>query len=435
MTPPTATAADHEVVVTGLGLVAGPLTDPEALFDHLADGRSLISEHPRHAEWGVPCAVSAHIDPGVRQALHDALPDEAGSLGPAGVLAWHAAAQAWEHSGLPRRLDTERGGVFLACNRMLMEPDELVDVAAHVDHETGTLDLDAYLDADGGPDPHRYTRIQPDTATAALADYFGATGTLETRADACAAGGMAIGSAYRHIRTGALDVALVGGAESLTTLAAVTAFHQVGALAPAKGQRPELISRPFDKDRTGFVIGDGAAFLVLESRAHAEARGARVLARIAGYAGVTEAVQMTASSRDGSDYAACIRAALADAGLTPGDIDHVNAHGTSTQANDACEAAALHTVFADRIDPVPITGNKSAMGHSLANSGAVEAVLSVLSIQRQTLLPTLNFTEPDEVTRGLDIVTERRDAPVSAVLSNSFGFGGQNCSLVLTKAG
>src|SRR5690606_6965868 len=172
-------------------------------------------------------------------------------------------------------------------------------------------------------------------------------------------------------------------------------------------------SRPFDKDRSGFVIGDGAAFLVLESRAHAEARGARVLARIAGYAGVAEAVQMTSSSRDGSDYAACIRAALADAGLTPDEIDHVNAHGTSTQANDACEAAALHTVFADRAGHVPITGNKSAMGHSLANSGAAEAVLSVLSIQRQTLLPTLNFTERDDVTRGLDIVTERHDAPVS----------------------
>src|SRR5690606_12269683 len=120
----TATAAGHEVVVTGLGLVAGPLTDPEELFDHLADGHSLITEHPRHAEWGVPCAVSAHIAPGVQRTLHDALPDEAGSLGPTGVLAWHAAAQAWERSGLPRRLDSERGGVFLACNRMLMEPDE-----------------------------------------------------------------------------------------------------------------------------------------------------------------------------------------------------------------------------------------------------------------------------------------------------------------------
>ncbi|MEK2476524.1 beta-ketoacyl-[acyl-carrier-protein] synthase family protein [Streptomyces noursei] len=447
MTPHIPNGAEHEVVVTGIGLVAGELTDPEALFDHIAEGRTLITEHPRHKEWGVPCAVSAHIDPQVRQALTDAAPEEAGSLGPAGVLAWHAAAQAWQRSGLPRRLDTERGGVFLACNRMVMEPAELTALAAHVDHEAGALDLDGYLErlddpaapaadgAAGGLDPRRHERIQPDSATAALADYFGATGVLETRADACAAGGMAIGSAYRYIRSGALDVALAGGAESLTTLTAVTAFYGVGALAPADGRDPARISRPFDKDRSGFVIGDGAAFLVLESRAHAEARGARILATVAGYAGVTEAVKMTSSSRDGSDYAQCMRAALGDAGLAPEDIDHVNAHGTSTEANDTCEAAALHTVFGARAAQLPVTGNKSAMGHSLANSGAAEAVLSVLSLQRQTLLPTLNFAEPDEVTRGLDIVTERRPARVTTVLSNSFGFGGQNCSLILAEAG
>ncbi|MCK7624539.1 beta-ketoacyl-[acyl-carrier-protein] synthase family protein [Streptomyces sp. RS10V-4] len=439
MTPLIPNGAGHEVVVTGVGLVAGHLTDPEALFDHLAEGRTLITEHPRHAEWGVPCAVSAHIDPQVWQRLTEALPAEAGPLGPAGVLAWHAAAQAWERSGLPRRLETDRGGVFLACNRMLMEPEELTALAAHVDHEAGVLDLDGYLERPGadGPDgeARRHERVQPDTATAALADYFGAAGVLETHADACAAGGMAVGSAYRYIRSGALDVALAGGAESLTTLAAVTAFHQVGALAPAEGRDPAEISRPFDKDRNGFVIGDGAAFLVLESRAHAEARGARILATVAGYAGVTEAVKMTSSSRDGADYAECMRAALADAGLTPDAIDHINAHGTATQANDTCEAAALHTVFGERAAHLPVTGNKSALGHSLANSGAAEAVLSVLSLQRQTLLPTLNFTEPDEVTAGLDVVTERRPARVTAVLSNSFGFGGQNCSLILAEAG
>ncbi|MEE4424348.1 beta-ketoacyl-[acyl-carrier-protein] synthase family protein [Streptomyces bugieae] len=434
MNPHIPAGAGHEVVVTGIGLVAGRLTDPEALFDHLAQGNTLIAEHPLHKEWGVPCAVSAHIDPAVRRSLEEAVPPEARPLGPAGALAWHAAAQAWERSGLPRRLDSERGGVFLACNRMVMEPAELAGLADHVDFEAGALDLDAYLDA-GGPDPRRHERVQPDTATARLADYFGAAGVLETHADACAAGGMAIGSAYRYIRSGTLDVALAGGAESLTTLASVAAFYGIGALAPAGDRDAAELSRPFDKDRSGFVIGDGAAFLVLESRAHAEARGARVLARVAGYAGVTEAVKMTSSSRDGSDYATCIRAALADGGLTPDDIDHVNAHGTSTEANDTCEAAALHTVFGERVGRIPVTGNKSAMGHSLANSGAAEAVLSVLSLQRQAVLPTLNFHEPDEVTRGLDIVTEQRHTPVTTVLSNSFGFGGQNCSLILAQAG
>jgi 3-oxoacyl-[acyl-carrier-protein] synthase II len=159
-----------------------------------------------------------------------------------------------------------------------------------------------------------------------------------------------------------------------------------------------------------------------------------VLARIGGFAGMAEACRMTASLDDGSEYARCIEAALDDAGLAAHQVDHINAHGTSTGANDACEAAAIRRVFGERAARIPITANKSAMGHSIGNSGAAEAVLSVLSLQRQVVLPTLNYSEADEKCSGLDIVTSLRPALINTILSNSFGFGGENCALILRAA-
>lgn len=245
---------------------------------------------------------------------------------------------------------------------------------------------------------------------------------------------MAIGNGYRHIRHGILDVALVGGVELLCDFSSLIIFSAIGALAQTGPFKDTEVSRPFDKNRYGFVMGEGSAFLVLESRTHAQARGAPVLACVAGYAGQAEACRITASEEDGSEYARCILSALADAGLSPASIDHINAHGTSTVANDNCEAAAIHYVFGEHAGRIPITANKSAMGHSLANSGAAEAVLSILSLRRQQILPTLNLTAADNACDGLDIVTQTRSAPISAILSNSFGFGGENCALVLRAA-
>jgi 3-oxoacyl-[acyl-carrier-protein] synthase II len=254
-----------------------------------------------------------------------------------------------------------------------------------------------------------------------------------TLGDACAAGGMAIGSAMRHIRHGELDVALAGAAEAMCNYVPMVGFGILGALCGELSGPPHTLSRPFDKDRSGFIMGEGSAFLVLESEEHARRRGAAVLARVSGFARQAEAWRMTSSPAGGASYARCMRAALDDAGLAPKDIDHVNAHGTSTVNNDACEAAAIRSVYGERAEQLPVTSNKSALGHSLAASGALEAVLSVLSLARQQLLPTLNFREADAATAGIAVVRETRAAALRHVASHSFGFGGENCVLVFSR--
>lgn len=187
-------------------------------------------------------------------------------------------------------------------------------------------------------------------------------------------------------------------------------------------------------DRCGFVLSEGAALLVLESREHAERRQAHSLGRVLGYANLCEAEKITSSSRDGSKYAACMAAALADAELPSAAVDHVNVHGTSTQANDRCEALGLAQVFGETLEQMTFTANKSAVGHSLAGSGAIEAVLSLMSIQSGVALPTLNFQPEKSEFPELKFLCEPLQQPINVVLSNSFGFGGVNSSLVLGRA-
>jgi 3-oxoacyl-[acyl-carrier-protein] synthase II len=423
----------RDVVVTGIGLAAGHIINAEALFDHITEGRSLIRDQTFQVDSGFPNPASAVMGDAAWHAVNQSLADKEEVTGDAVRLAWYTAGQAWERSGLPDRLDGQRAGVFVARNKLGMEAGRLAALARHYDAETGRLNLDRYI-AEGGHDPKRYYNRVQDEAALSLARRFGLYDIAMTHSDACAAGGIALGTAYRHIHHGDLDVALAGGVETLGSYISMIVFSIIGAMAQVCPLKGADISRPFDKDRCGFVMGEGSAFLVLESRRHAEERGACILAHLSGFAGMAEACRMTASLEDGSEYARCIEAALADAGLSAMDIDHINAHGTSTVANDGCEAAALRKVFGNRAGSIPLTANKSAMGHSLANSGVAEAVLSIITLQRQVVLPTLNFGEADESSSGLDIVTNPRPAFVRTVLSNSFGFGGENCALILKAA-
>ncbi len=425
---------EQDVVVTGIGVAAGSFVEPDALFNHIGSGGSLIRVHPFHAACGFPNPASAFLDPTTWDIVDEyAVLENKETLGPAARLAWYTAGKAWEQSGLPLQLDQACGGVFIACNKHPMETERLAELAQCCDFEKGQLDLDQYITT-STHDPKRfYQRLQDHTALI-LAQRFGLTQVIMTHGDACAAGGMAIGNAYRYIRHGVLDVALAGGTEVMCSLMPLLAFSMIGAHAQESAFPDASSSRPFDKQRGGFVMGEGSACLVLESRDHAEARGARILAEIGGYAGIAEAHSITASKRDGSEYARCIQSALADAGIEPDQVDHINAHGTSTQVSDACEAAAIRQVFGANAGQIAITANKSALGHSLGNSGAIEAVLSVMSLKKQMILPTLNYTEGDLEGDALNIVTELRPEPVNVILSNSFGFGGENCALVLKAA-
>jgi 3-oxoacyl-[acyl-carrier-protein] synthase II len=256
---------------------------------------------------------------------------------------------------------------------------------------------------------------------------LGAHGPGFSLASACATGAHAIGEALRVIQRGEADVVVAGGTEAPITNVCVAAFKRMGALSR------EGVSRPFDANRDGFVMGEGAGVLVLEREDHARARGATIYGRIAGYGASNDAYHITLPDEEGRGALQAMRAALADAGATPGDIGYINAHGTSTPANDKIETLAIHGLCNGGSPPVSST--KSAIGHLLGAAGAVEALVCVEAVRRGVLPPTLNYTDPDPEC-DLDYVPDGpREAPeLELALSNSFGFGGQNACLAVAKA-
>ncbi len=262
---------------------------------------------------------------------------------------------------------------------------------------------------------------------------FGATGPSTAPATACAAGAHAIGDAFRQIRHGHADAMVAGGAEATITPLGVGGFASMRALS-TRNDEPERASRPFDLDRDGFVVGEGAGVLILEERECALRRGATPIAEIVGYGMSADAFHATAPAEDGNGAIRAMRAALEESGLAPEEISAVNAHGTSTKLNDATETRALRTVFGDALDRIPVSSSKSMTGHLLGAAGGLEAGVCCLSLREQTLTPTINHETPDPDCR-LDVVPNAaRPAKLEAMLSNSFGFGGMNASLVFRKA-
>jgi 3-oxoacyl-[acyl-carrier-protein] synthase II len=427
---------NRDVVVTGIGIVSAIGVGAELLFDHLASGRSLIGSNPMLEALGFDNPAATWIGPDIL-AQADAI--NGGCDRDWGVhtrIALAAAVQAWRNAGMSEEIpcaDADRGGVFYASNRQFFELDDMRPLP--IPDEDGRIDFDLFLDAiDHERWPSIYFHRQQDLPSLVVAQRFGLHAQHGAHGEACAGGTIAVGSAFRRIRSGDLDFALAGASESTNNLMMMIAFNTIGALASGGEQAPGSLSRPFDRDRCGFVMSEGSTFMLLESAERAAARGAVALARISGFCGQLESQRITSSDDTGDEYARCMQEAIADAALTSDDIDHINAHGTSTPSNDACEALALKKVFGERISRIPVTANKSGLGHSLGNSGALEAALSVLSLQRQTLLPTLNFSASDEQTHGLRLLPHAQPAEVRRVLSNSFGFGGSNATLIVEAA-
>jgi 3-oxoacyl-[acyl-carrier-protein] synthase II len=269
-------------------------------------------------------------------------------------------------------------------------------------------------------------------ATGLAAIALGAKGPSSAVATACAAGSNAIGDAFRLIQLGLADVMVCGGAESAITPLGVAGFSSAKALS-FRNDDPTTASRPFDLERDGFVIGEGAGVIVLESLEHAQQRGASVLAEIVGYGTTCDAHHITAPSPGGVGGAEAMRLALTDARLAPDAVDYVNAHGTSTQANDSNETAAIKAALGEQAYRTPVSSTKSMTGHLLGGSGGIEAVAAVLAIGHNVIPPTINYTNPDPAC-DLDVVPNTaREHPVSVVLSNSFGFGGHNVCLAFRR--
>jgi 3-oxoacyl-[acyl-carrier-protein] synthase II len=271
--------------------------------------------------------------------------------------------------------------------------------------------------------------MMPNAAAGTIAMRLGAHGPGFSVASACATGSHAIGEALRLIQRGEADVVVAGGAEAALTGLCLAAFKRMGALSR------EGVSRPFDAQRDGFVMGEGAGVVVLERAEHASARGATVYGRIAGYGASNDAFHITQPDEDGRGAVQAMRATLADAGAAPGDVGYLNAHGTSTPYNDKIETHAVKQVFNGASIPPPVSSTKSAIGHLLGAAGAVEAIACLEAVRRGVLPPTLNYTDPDPEC-DLDYVPEGpREAPgLELALSNSFGFGGQNACLAVAKA-
>jgi 3-oxoacyl-[acyl-carrier-protein] synthase II len=400
------------VAVTGLGLVtpAGVGTAPS--WEALCAGRSTARADP--ALEGMPVAFSCH--------LAEFAPVES-----AGRTSWRmdrfvqfavcAARQAVADAALdPDSWDAARVGVVLGVGSTSMETWR--KEFAHM--EAGELRKVS---------PLALPRSVPNMAAGEVGIDLGTKGPNLSLSTACASGATAIGTAKALLLAGACDIVLAGGSEApraspMTSLC----FSRMTALS-TRAHDPAGASRPFDADRDGFVLGEGAGLLVLERAEHARARHAPVRARLAGYGLSADAHHPTAPDPQGAGLERAIGAALLDAGMAPADIGHVNAHGTSTRANDMVEAQVLSRAFGG--SPPPVTANKSVLGHAIGGAGAIEAVLSVLTLERQLIPPTANMDKLDS-GMDLDVVSKApRSQELETVLSNSLGFGGQNAALII----
>ncbi|MEU1012511.1 beta-ketoacyl-[acyl-carrier-protein] synthase family protein [Streptomyces sp. NPDC005890] len=397
-------------VVTGIGLVTPGGVGADATWQRLCAGAPTASTDPGLA--GLPVDFSCRVrDEELAAALGRGLRWRTDRFI---HLALVAAREAARDAGLePARWDADRVAVVIGVGSSSHDTDV---------HVLRCLTSGAYRKIS----PTTVPRALPNMAAGEVAADLGAKGPGFGVSTACASGATAIGIGRQLLNAGMCDIALVGGAESACGPLSSTGFWRLGALS-TRCHDPVGASRPFDAERDGFVLGEGAGVLVLERAEHAHARGARGKAVLSGFGATSDAHHPTSPHPEGEGAERAVRAALAEAGLTPGDIDHVNAHATSTPLNDRSEAAVLHRVFRR---PPPVTATKSILGHSLGAAGAVEAAVCVLSLHHQTIHPTANVGTP-EPGIDLDIVTKAvRVCRIDTVLSTSFGFGGQNAVLV-----
>ncbi|MFN2607008.1 MAG: beta-ketoacyl-ACP synthase II [Acidimicrobiales bacterium] len=402
----------HRVAVTGLGVKSPAGCDLDTFWTTLVEGRSCAGPIRRIDVSALPVQFACEVpdfDPEAYLGYKEARrADRVAQLG------FAAAADAVAHAG-DVATDPARCGVVCGTG-----------VGGLITQEEQELEL--FRRGASKVSPFLVPMMMANATAALVAMKLGWTGPNFCIATACTAGTHALGEAARLVRDGSADVVLAGGTEACLTPIALASFARMGALS-TRSDDPKRASRPFDPDRDGFVIGEGAGFLVLERWDRAQSRGATIWGEVVGYARNADAYHVTAPSPGGVGAAACMELALADAGLSASDVGHVNAHGTSTQLNDAAEGEALVKVFGE--DGPPVTSIKGAVGHLIGAAGAVEAVASLLSLHHGLVPPTANHdrTDPD---LALDVVAgSPRPLAPAPVVSNSFGFGGHNASLVL----
>ncbi len=412
----TGTDPGTRVLVTGLGATSPVGGDVTATWSALVSGQSGVGllKHDWAADLGAQIGAEVAVDP--TDVLERV---KARRLDRSGQLALVAALEAWRDAGYS--LEDGADG-----------PDPLRVAVACASGIGGVTTLLSNYDQLLASGPRRVSplaipMLMPNGPAASIGLAIGARAGVHTPVSACASGNEAIALGIDLIRLGRADVVVVGGTEAAVHALPMAAFGQMRALS-TRNDAPEAASRPWDKGRDGFVLGEGAAVLVLESEAHATARGAKVYAEAAG-AGITaDSHDIAQPDPSGAGATRAMQQALANAGLTASDIGHVNAHATSTPQGDVAEAAAIRQALGSAADQVVVTSTKSMTGHLLGAAGALESVASVLALHDGTIPPTINLEDPEDI--GLDIATTRRPMPAGkAVLNNSFGFGGHNVAV------
>jgi 3-oxoacyl-[acyl-carrier-protein] synthase II len=399
------------VVVTGIGATSPLGGDAVSTWKALLAGESGVTtlEHDWVEKYELPVTFAGQAKVKAEEVLDR---QEFKRLDPSAQLALISAREAWADAGAPD----------VAPERIL------------VDYATGIGGLWTLLDGwdtlrEKGPRrvlPMTIPMLMPNAAAAAVSMALGGRGGARTVVSACASGTESIANAYEHLQLGLADVVVAGGTEAVIHPMPIAAFAAMQALSK-RNDDPARASRPYDADRDGFVLGEGAATIILETKEHAEARGAKIYAELAGAGITSDSYHITAPDPEGLGASRAVLAALAQAGATPEDVTHINAHATSTPVGDIAEFHALKAVFGDRAGSIPVSATKAATGHLLGGTGALEAVFAILAVHERTAPPTINLDNQDEQIL-LDVVTSPRDlgSGPQLAISNSFGFGGHN---------
>jgi len=414
----------RRVVVTGLGLVTPLGADVETTWKNLIAGKSGAGTITHFDASDQKCTIACEVkgpdheygfDPGKR-VDHKVQRQ----VDPFIIFGIDAAGQAIEDAGLEDMSDEMK--LRAGCS-----------IGSGIGGLPG-IESESLLLAEKGPgrvSPHFVHGRLINLISGQVSIKYGLQGPNHAVVTACSTGAHSIGDAARMIRDDDADIMLAGGAEATICPIGIAGFAQARALNMSYNDRPERASRPYDKDRDGFVMGEGAGVVVLEEYEHAKARGAKIYAEVVGYGLSGDAYHVTAPHPDGSGAFRSMEMALKKAGMTPADIDYVNAHGTSTMA-DTIELGAVKRLFGNEIANVSMSSTKSAIGHLLGGAGAVETIFCILAIRDQIVPPTLNLDNPDEGTEGVDLVPHKaKKREVKAALNNSFGFGGTNASVIV----
>jgi 3-oxoacyl-[acyl-carrier-protein] synthase II len=409
---------NKSVVVTGLGCLSPLGNDVETTWRNLVAGKSGVSKISRFDTSVFKTKIAAELKGFDGKALFGR--KDARRMDLVTQYALAATQQAVDDSGL-EITDDNRDRIGVVCGTGIGGVETLYE--------------NTKVFITRGPSrvsPFMVPMMLPDSAPGMIAIQFGVRGPNLAVVTACASGTNAVGESAEMIRRGQADVILVGGTEAGIIPIAIAGMSVMGALS-SRNDDPESASRPFDADRDGFVMGEGAAVLVLESLEHAQSRGAKIVAVLSGYGATNDAFHISAPAENGAGAALCMAAALEQANLKPGDIGYINAHGTSTPLNDKSETAAIKTVFGEGAYEVPVSSSKSMTGHLLGAAGTLEALFCTKVFQEEILPPTINYTTPDPDC-DLDYVpNEPRKARVDHIMSNSFGFGGHNATIILSR--